>query len=125
MRSWWMLSLVVLMACGGDDGGDGTDGTDGTDGGEETDVVDPVDAILALSTDTLAGETVYDDRCALCHVDGSGGSGADLVTVLPMIDDREAVTAILDGKGTMPAYGDLLTDQEIADVYAYIVDAYE
>jgi mono/diheme cytochrome c family protein len=100
MRHAAMMAMF-LMACGDDTGG-------GSD----------VDAILALTGDATAGEAIYADNCAGCHAaDGSGGTGPNLKGE----DDlEEAVAVILSGEDSMPAFGDTLTDQEIADLVAWL-----
>ncbi len=100
MSRWMMASLVCvgLVACsGGDDGGDGT----GT-----------------VVGDPEAGEQVFLDNCAICHSDdGSGGTGND---IRGEDDEAEIAATVESGVGSMPAFADTLTEQEIADVAAYV-----
>lgn len=93
---------------------------------------DRADAILALEGDPAAGETVYTDNCASCHgasglgeddPDTTGLTGVNLTEAAGETDaDAEFVGYILDGVGTMTAFGDTLEDQQIADVLAYLHD---
>lgn len=96
-----MLSLLlVLFACGG---GDTT--REGT--------------ILALTGDPVNGATVFAANCAACHgADGSGGSGPAIAGWDE--SGEEFLEYVLYGEDAMPAYDGVLTDQEIADVYAYV-----
>jgi mono/diheme cytochrome c family protein len=76
-----------------------------------------VDAILALTGDTAAGETVFTSNCAGCHgADGTGGSGPNIVGE----SAEDIAEAVLYGEGDMPAFGDTLEDQDIADVIAFL-----
>ena len=79
-----------------------------------------VDDILALEGDAVSGEEVVSANCASCHgVDGTGGSGPNLVAEAGE-DDAEWVEVILGGEDSMPAFVDVLTDQEIADVLDWL-----
>ena len=78
--------------------------------------------ILELTGDVDAGETLYDDNCALCHGDdGLGDIGSDLTVRIPDMSDEEIVTTVLLGLSgtTMPSFADLLDNQGVADVVAY------
>ena len=78
------------------------------------------DDILALEGDATNGEAVFSANCASCHgADGTGGSGPNLIGEAGE-DDAEWVEIILGGEDTMPAFVDVLTDQEIADVLAWL-----
>lgn len=107
----WTVVFAALVACSG---------------GE-----DRVDTILGLTGDSAAGETVYGANCAVCHaasglgVDDptSPGVGVNLTEAAGETDaDAEFIPYIIDGIGDMTAFGDTLSDQEIADVLAYMHD---
>ncbi len=78
---------------------------------------------LELTGDAAAGEGVYTSAgCGGCHALAAAGSSGN---VGPNLDDtKPSVELIVDrvtlGKGVMPSFGDQLTDQQIADVAAYI-----
>jgi len=119
MRTWLiLLSALALSACSGDDAKDTTDDTGITgDDDDDDDTEDPIQAILALTGDSGAGMTVYDDNCAFCHAaDGSGGTGPSLQRAIALED---IVETVYFGEGIMSAYSESLNDQEIADVAAY------
>jgi len=79
-----------------------------------------VDAVLALAGEVAAGEVVYLDHCAECHLeDGSGDIGPSLIFHVPRHPDRYLVNLILVGEGNMPPFDDL-ADQDIADVLVYL-----
>jgi mono/diheme cytochrome c family protein len=80
----------------------------------------------AAEGDAAAGEAVFASAgCGGCHtLEAAGSSG----NVGPNLDDAEpdaALTAdrVTNGKGAMPAFGDQLSEQQIADVVAYVVES--
>lgn len=84
------------------------------DGAPQTQFDDPQ---LAL------GAQVYAERCAVCHGrDGGGGIGPEVgggavVESLPDVEQHRAVVA--DGRRTMPAWENVLSDEEIDAVVRY------
>ncbi|MCK6521874.1 cytochrome c [Myxococcota bacterium] len=109
MRTTLMtLTLAFAVACG--------DKETATDSGGDS----QVDAILALTGDSTAGATVFSNTCAGCHgADGASGYAANLVEEIPEKDDAFIVGVIINGyEGGMPAQD--LSDQEVADVLAYV-----
>lgn len=108
------LTLAFTAACGDKD--TATDSGGGDDSGTSE-----VDAILALTGDATAGATTFSNVCAGCHgADGASGYAANLVEVAPTLDDAVIVGTIINGDSTggMPAQD--LSDQEVADVLAYV-----
>lgn len=99
----------------------------------ETAATPEVDDETATPADTSAlinaGEAVYASNCAACHqLHGQGTSaypaldGSALVTA----DDATATIGIvLHGQGQMPAFADLLDDEEVAAVVSYVRNAWE
>ena len=81
-----------------------------------------------------AGKQTYNDSCKKCHGQdgtGSGGlTGGNFVGEKARLakTDAELIEIIKEGKqgkiGTMPAHKELLTDQQIRDVLAYIRATY-
>jgi cytochrome c6 len=68
-----------------------------------------------------AGEALYDEHCAMCHGEKLRTSGAvpDLREL--RADQRGAfVTTVNEGKGQMPAWGGVLSDGEIGQLWSYI-----
>jgi mono/diheme cytochrome c family protein len=101
-RALWAIVVVVavlgtasLVACGGSGGGG----------------------------DAAAGEQVWlDAGCGNCHTlaaaESTGNVGPDLDELQP---DAETVEEIVrNGRGGMPSFEGELTDEEIADVAAYV-----
>ena len=99
---------LTLAACSSDDGDDGGSSTRPT-------------SIAALTGDQTAGKATYDTTCSGCHkADGTGNIGPDLISdAKASLSVTAMATVVIDGKGTMPAYG-TLTDQEIANTIAYV-----
>lgn len=92
-----------LAACSSDD-----------DGGATADT--PSDPVLA------EGQTLYASNCSSCHgASGEGGIGIKLAgnveTRYPNIADQEAV--ILNGRGTMPAFKEKLTPEQVTAIARY------
>ena len=69
------------------------------------------------------GATMFGDNCAGCHGgDGSGGigprlAGGRVVTVYP--DPADQIAVVANGRGGMPAFGERLSEEEIAAVVEY------
>ena len=63
--------------------------------------------------------------CGGCHtLEAAGSSG----NVGPNLDDAEPDAALIvdrvtNGRGAMPAFGDQLSEKQIADVVAYVVES--
>ena len=117
----------ALTACGSEsDDSDATDPTDASDASSTDDPSDPSDTaeetraqtILALTGDASAGTATYETNCQGCHgADGDGPVGTNLQG---WVMTEESVNAIIDGKGSMPGFGAYFTDQEIADLVAFV-----
>lgn len=96
-----------------ENGGDGEEAPTGT--GEETG-----------SGDAAAGATIFESAgCGSCHaLEAAGTSG----TTGPSLDESQvsfdqAVTQITTGGGGMPPYEGQLTETEIQDVAAFVVES--
>ena len=78
-----------------------------------------------VAGDAEAGQATFQRRCVMCH-----SLSPDVKIVGPSLSSEmrgpHARTAafvreiVVNGKGPMPAMGKQLTDQEIADVLAYV-----
>ena len=80
---------------------------------------DEVAAIAALTGDSAAGQAIFDANCASCHgAMGEGGTGPAIAGESD--ETEELIEYVLYGEDEMPAFGDTLEDQEIADVIAYV-----
>lgn len=73
--------------------------------------------------DVAAGKAVYATSCAGCHgADGTGvaGLGRPLIGIASQGDRDTHIASITDGKGGMPAFGDKLSADEIAQSTSYV-----
>ena len=124
-----LLAAVALLAAGCLDGEDTTATPDkvvgtvptATTGGGNKDL-----PALDLKGDATAGKSVFTSAgCASCHtLSDAGASGS----VGPNLDDAKppselVVERVTLGKGVMPPFKGNLTDQQIADVAAYVSTA--
>ena len=101
-----LLGLLLLAGCDGKS----------TDTGE-----DRVETVLALTGDASTGEALFGTECASCHgASGEGGFGPAMDTIIPSRSDEEIADATLFGAGTaMPAH-EYLSDQDVADLLAFL-----
>jgi mono/diheme cytochrome c family protein len=114
-----LLALVIGLgaaACGGDDDGTATDTTTDTTTPDETTTEDESFA---------AGRSVFVASCGSCHTLSEAGTsgviGPGLDGVSLSVDEVE--TQVRNGGGAMPAFEGDLTDEEIENVSAYVVEA--
>ena len=111
-----LVLVVALPACGGEE--------------DEQALPETVEGTLPADTggaasegDPAKGKTIFASAgCGGCHTFSAAGSSG---TVGPNLDDSSidfegAVQQIENGGGGMPAFGDRLSDQEIADVAAFV-----
>lgn len=81
---------------------------------------------LGLEGDATAGKELFaSNGCGSCHVLADAGSSG---AVGPNLDQSKpsyelVVTRVTKGQGGMPAFGDRLEAQQIADVSQYVVDS--
>ena len=82
----------------------------------------------ALAADTANGEKIFSVQCAGCHINGSNivrrGKNLKLKALKKYgMDSIEAISSIVaNGKSNMSAYKDRLSEQEIQDVSAYVLE---
>lgn len=97
---------------------------------DDTPEVTPTEETTAETTpaegDATNGATVWENAgCGSCHtLAAAGATGA----VGPNLDDLKpsqetVVQQVTNGGGGMPAFGDQLSEQEILDVAAYVVES--
>jgi mono/diheme cytochrome c family protein len=86
---------------------------------------EPETPAFKLTGDPTAGEAIFKDKggCSSCHTLAAAGAtgtvGPNLDTAKP--DYRLATARVTNGKGVMPSFKGQLSDQEIANVAAYVV----
>lgn len=117
------LFMAGLAACGGDDTTTPADG--GTTRADAT--VGAMDAAV-LTGDATRGAAVFAANCAACHgVDGKGTVAVPAAKSFAAAEVQgKTDTALSDvikngqGGGTMPAFGTLLSAQQVVDLVAFI-----
>ena len=133
LLSSFVLVNAFVVGCGG--GGGGTEsgsaesGGPSESGGESTPAVDGAgggDGLVAQ------GQTLYAEKCALCHGATGVGDGPGAAALDPKprnhtdgsymnAQSNESLVAVIkDGKGQMPAWGATMSDDEVRAVLAYV-----
>lgn len=84
------------------------------------------------AADVANGKKIYSQHCAICHGKTGQGDGAAGKSLKPPPrdfsqgkfkfnkGDAELLAFIKKGKGAMPAWGKILSDEQIQDVIAFI-----
>jgi mono/diheme cytochrome c family protein len=74
--------------------------------------------------DAAAGEEVFAENCSTCHgASGTGGNGGPDLTTMPKAQEQKgAEEQVTNGGGGMPPFSGTLSEEEIADVAAYVVE---
>jgi mono/diheme cytochrome c family protein len=124
-RSLLIALLALVLGVAGCGGGDETAPIAETVEGtlpEETTGEEPASTVEG---DASAGEEVYAaGGCGGCHtLEAAGSSGS----VGPNLDESQpdvalVVDRVANGSGAMPSFADQFSEQQIADVAAYIVE---
>jgi mono/diheme cytochrome c family protein len=89
---------------------------------------EPATPAFKLKGDPTAGAKIFQSAgCIGCHTlaaaHATGTVGPNLDTVTPKPDYRLVTARVTNGKGVMPSFKGQLTDQQIADVAAFVVKA--
>lgn len=74
------------------------------------------------AADYSAGEELYDLACANCHGKNlvNPGTASFNLKAFPKEEKQRFVKSVSEGKGFMPAMGELLDTEEIEQVWVYI-----
>ena len=93
------------------------------EGSQEEEPVGEVEGGSESGGDPAAGETIFAEHCAGCHgEDGHGGAGGPDLRTMPLAQTEEgAIQQVTDGGGGMPPFGGQLSEEEITDVAAFVV----
>lgn len=75
--------------------------------------------ISADAGDATSGEALFSTNCSGCHgADATGSeSGPDIAGIE---DSDETIGIIMEGDGSMPAFGESLSDQDVSDILAWL-----
>jgi mono/diheme cytochrome c family protein len=121
-----LAGLALLVGLAGCGGGDEVSPTPETIVGTLPDVTTSEGPASTVEGDPSNGAQIYASAgCGGCHaMEAAGSSG----TVGPNLDESQpdlelVVDRVTNGQGAMPAFGDSLSEQEIADVAAYVVES--
>jgi mono/diheme cytochrome c family protein len=97
---------------GGAEGGEEATEESSSEGGEATAGGDPA-----------KGTVVFSENCSVCHgATGHGGNGGPDLTTMPLAQTEEgAIQQVTNGGGGMPPFGGTLSEEEIKNVAAYVV----
>jgi cytochrome c6 len=101
--------------------------TEPTETETEPTETEPTETEPPAEGDPVAGKQVFlgSSACGTCHTLADAGTSG---TVGPNLDETQpsfelAVDRVTNGQGGMPAFSGQLSEQEIADVAAYIAQA--
>ncbi len=130
MRRWALIAVLALAL--------GAMGLAGCGGGEETSpTAETVEGTLPTGStaespastvegDAAAGEEVWAaNGCGSCHTLEAAGSNGNIG---PNLDESQpdmelAVERVTNGSGAMPAFKGQISEKQIADVAAYVVES--
>jgi cytochrome c553 len=106
------------------EGGEGVEEEAGPEEGspESEEAMGDEGAEASAGGDAEAGKTVFAEQCSVCHgSDGHGGNGGPDLRTMPLAKTEEgAIEQVTNGGGGMPAFEGTLSEEEIANVAAYV-----
>ncbi|MEP6935835.1 MAG: cytochrome c [Nitrospirota bacterium] len=71
--------------------------------------------------DNKWGEELYNASCVVCHGPGAAGAIGPRLASNPVLSDEQAFwKTVLEGRHMMPPLKDALTEQQIADIQAWL-----
>ena len=131
MRRLPLIAVTVALAIGGIAAGCGYEGqTTATPESVQGTVPKPTETTPTETTpgpagDAAAGKVIFTTNCGGCHTLADAGTSG---TVGPNLDDAapdaaRVVDRVTNGKGVMPPFAGSLSEQQIADVAAYVSTA--
>jgi heme/copper-type cytochrome/quinol oxidase subunit 2/mono/diheme cytochrome c family protein len=104
--------------------GESEESAEAEEGSEEPSEAAAGEAEGGATADAAAGEEIFSENCSICHgSDGLGGSGGPDLTTMPLAKTQEgAEQQVTNGGGGMPAFSGTLSEEEISNVAAYVVE---
>jgi heme/copper-type cytochrome/quinol oxidase subunit 2 len=103
----------------------GSEGEESSEEGSEEESGESEGAAEGGATaDAAAGEEVFSENCSICHgATGHGGNGGPDLTTMPKAKEQAgAEEQVTNGGGGMPPFGGTLSEEEISNVAAYVVE---
>lgn len=68
------------------------------------------------------GSGIFEHNCQACHGQGGIGGVGPKLSKNPILKQEEHFwDTVLHGRGPMPAWGSILSEQDIADIYAWLL----
>jgi mono/diheme cytochrome c family protein len=127
-----LLATLALAGCGGGEDNSANQSTqpdqpgqsEETTAGGETETEAETDGVETAAGDPSAGADVFASAgCGGCHTFTPAGSTGEVGPNLDEtgVDFDEAVQIISNGRDGMPSFGDQLSETEIRNVAAYVV----
>ena len=79
-------------------------------------------AVVSPIADLDVGRAVYQNACGACHgLSGEGGHGGG-PALIAATNRSTVMQTVRDGRNDMPAFGRLLSPEQIRDVSAHVVE---
>jgi quinohemoprotein ethanol dehydrogenase len=129
-ENFWVFSLGGTMTSeeGTEEEAEGTTHAGESGGAEESAAAEPEaggeEASVGGAPNAEAGEEVFAENCSTCHgATGKGGNGGPDLTTMPKAKEQSgAEEQVTNGGGGMPGFKGTLSEEEIANVSAYVVE---
>jgi heme/copper-type cytochrome/quinol oxidase subunit 2/cytochrome c5 len=104
--------------------GEGEGPESGEEAGEGEESAEEGEAEGGATADAAAGKEIFAENCAVCHgaTGHGGGGGPDLRTMPKAQEQATAEEQVTNGGGGMPPFGGTLSEEEISNVAAYVVE---
>jgi heme/copper-type cytochrome/quinol oxidase subunit 2/cytochrome c553 len=99
-------------------------GEEEAEGGEEAEAEGGEEAAAGGAPSAEAGEEVFAENCSVCHgATGHGGNGGPDLRTMPLAKEQAGAEGqVTNGGGGMPAFAGTLSEEEISNVAAYVVE---
>ena len=126
-ENFWVFSLngILEEAAGEEKEAEGTQHAGEEAGGEEAEAAEGgEEAEAGGAPNAEAGKEVFAEQCSVCHgATGHGGNGGPDLTTLPKAKEQKGTEEqVTNGGGGMPPFKGVLSEEEIANVAAYVVE---
>jgi quinohemoprotein ethanol dehydrogenase len=108
----------------GEESAEGEAGEEAGGAGAEEKEMEAEGGEAGATADAAAGKEVFSEECSVCHgADGHGGNGGPDLSTMPLAKTQAgAEKQVTNGGGGMPAFGSQLSEEEIKNVAAYVVE---